>query len=141
MTRPASTAIFAAARTPARSPPERPNPTIAALARPFATVLGVSTSVMLVAALLLWARSGFETPPYVFMRGPWPMVAFFATGVTQLASGLVLTIRRPDLPVGPLGLLFAAIVSLGALMNALLAFAEQAASVPLPPAWAAWLPS
>ena len=107
---------------------------MAALARPFAIALALAASTFVLIAVLLWARSGFATPPYVFMRGPWPQVAFFVTGVAQLASGLVVAIRRPDLPVGRLGLLFAAIVSLGALMNSYLAFAGQATSVPLPSA-------
>jgi hypothetical protein len=110
-------------------------------ARLIAAGLGTTTATALTIGLFLWARSGFATPPYVFMRGPLPMLAFVFAVATQLASGLVLTLNRPESPVGRLGLVFAAVVSMAVLGNGYLALYEQIPGGPIDPRWVAWLPS
>jgi uncharacterized membrane protein len=52
------------------------------------------------AALGLWAGSRFATPGYVFMRGPWPMIALMVSGAVQGIAGLILLVRRPENRVG-----------------------------------------
>ena len=51
-------------------------------------------------ALSLWAGSRFATPGYVFMRGPWPMVALLASAAVQATAGLILLVRRPENRIG-----------------------------------------
>ncbi|HSO28644.1 MAG TPA: hypothetical protein VLS28_01960 [Candidatus Sulfomarinibacteraceae bacterium] len=111
------------------------------LARPVAITMALATGLLLLAAFVLWARSGFATPPYVFMRGWIGMFAFILAGVAQLTSGLVIALRRPDLSIGPLGLLFAFILSTATVANAYLALAASGVSVPWDPRWVAWAPS
>ena len=114
---------------------------MAALARPFAIALALAASTFVLIAVLLWARSGFATPPYVFMRGPGGMIAFLLAVTTQVVCGFLLAIRRPDLPIGRLALTFAVVVGLALLANAYLAFAEHGLEVPWDPAWIAWFTS
>jgi len=114
---------------------------VAALARPFAIALALAASTFVLIAVLLWARSGFATPPYVFMRGPGGMIAFLLAVTTQVVCGFLLAIRRPDLPIGRLALTFAVVVGLALLANAYLAFAEHGLEVPWDPAWIAWFTS
>lgn len=111
------------------------------VARPFAVVLALITGVLLVVGIFLWARSGYAPPPYVFMRGPLGMVAFGAAVATQLAAGYILAIRRPDLPVGRMTLVFAAIVAGGFAAIGYMAAAEAGAAVPWEPEWIGWIPS
>ncbi|HET9436449.1 MAG TPA: hypothetical protein VFO50_06290 [Candidatus Limnocylindrales bacterium] len=112
-----------------------------ALARPFAVALALVTGLLLVAGILLWARSGYAPPPYVFMRGPLAMIAFAATVATQLASGYILAMRRPDLPVGRLALVFAAIVAGAFAAIGYLSAAEAGVALPWASAWIGWIPS
>jgi hypothetical protein len=112
-----------------------------ALARPLAHLIGISTAAILVVGTILWARSGFATPPYVFMRGPVPMLAFLLAASTQLASGWIIAYRRPDLPIGRLGLAFSLIISLAFLANGYLALGRDAGSGTLDGRWVAWLPN
>lgn len=114
---------------------------MAALARPFAIVVAFATGGFVVASVLLWARSGFATPPYVFMRGPAGMFAFLIAVTTQVVSGYLLAVRRPDLPIGRLALAFAFVVGLALLANAYIAAAESGVGRPLDPAWVAWFTS
>jgi hypothetical protein len=112
-----------------------------ALARPFAHLIGITTAAALVLGTILWARSGFATPPYVFMRGPLSMLVFLLAATTQLASGWILGIRRPDLPIGRLGLLFALIVAIAFAANGYLALSLEGAPLPMDARWVAWLPN
>lgn len=60
----------------------------------------------------LWARAGFRTPGYVFMTGPFPMLALLVSGTAQAAAGLILVTRRPENRVGWVILGFATMVAL-----------------------------
>ena len=64
----------------------------------FAVAIAITALELL--ALSLWAGSRFATPGYVFMRGPWPMIALMASCATQSIAGLILLVRRPENRIG-----------------------------------------
>jgi len=92
------------------------------------------------AGVLLWARSGFTTPPQIFFLGPLPYLALIAVVVTQGSAGVLLTVRRPLNAVGWLILAFSGSIMLGVLADGYLALAESGWTGPLDPAWVALLP-
>jgi hypothetical protein len=110
-------------------------------ARPYAILVGGAAILALVVGTILWLRSGLATPPYVFFRSPWPMLTFVVVVTTQVTSGWLLAIRRPDLPIGPIALLFSFVISTALLVNGYLALLSRGGSGPIDPAVAAWLPS
>ncbi|TAK01487.1 MAG: hypothetical protein EPO36_05510 [Chloroflexota bacterium] len=114
---------------------------MAVLARPFALAIAFAVGVFVLVAVLLWARADFATPPYKFMLGPAGMLAFVLAVTTQLVSGFVLAVRRPDLPIGRLSLIFAFVIGEAMVANAYLALAEQGVVGPWQPTWVAWFTS
>lgn len=65
-----------------------------------AFAVAIAVMVLELLAVGQWANSRFATPGYVFMRGPWPMIALLASCATQAAAGLILLVRRPENRVG-----------------------------------------
>jgi len=87
-----------------------------------------------VVSLVVWWRTGFATPGYVFMFGPMALIALQASLLIQVTSGLILTTRRPENRVGWVILLFAVVT--GAATPVMTATAAPAAGGSL--AWPAW---
>jgi hypothetical protein len=91
---------------------------------------------MEIVAFGLWARTGYATPDYVFMRGPAPLIALFAGVVAQASAGAILVRRRPDNRVGWTIMAFA-LVSAWALV-VITATADPLGRQTLLVRWAAW---
>ncbi len=97
-------------------------------------------SLAQVASLIIWSRTGFAAPGYVFMSGPTAILALHFSLTAQAAAALVLTIRRPENPVGWAVLVFALVTaSATPVMTATADTMPAAADATL--AWVAWLVS
>jgi len=91
------------------------------------------------AGLVLWARSGFQSPGWVFFRGPLPMVAYGLAAVTQVSAGLILALRRPANIQGWLTLLFGIDMGVGGAIFGYLPWARVTGVPAETQAWLAWL--
>jgi hypothetical protein len=90
-------------------------------------------------ALVVWGRSGFETPGYAFMRGPAAMVALFVGTTLQATAGAILMRRRPENRVGWLIMAFALTMATSTVVIAATAGLEAGDSEPI--RWLAWVGS
>jgi hypothetical protein len=103
-------------------------------------LLGGSAILLITTGLVLWAISGFATPPQVFMTGPMGMVAITTAATAQTAGGLIIAIRRPENMVGWVILLFAVAISPAVLTDGYLALVETGWTGPIEPAAVALVP-
>jgi len=87
-------------------------------------------------ALVTWGRAGFETPAYVFMRGPAILVALFIGTTLQSTAGAILIRRRPENRVGWWIMAFALVMGLSTV--AIAATAGDAARDNETARWLAW---
>ena len=118
-----------------------PTATPAARMRPAVAAVGWTASIVItVVGFLLWVRSGFAPLPQGFMS-PFGFVALISLVATQATAGLILSVRRPDNPIGLIILAFALAVSLASLTNGYGALAITGATLTLDPAWVAAITS
>jgi hypothetical protein len=63
------------------------------------TLWGLSAAAT-TGGVVLWAASGFATPPVRFSRGPATIVADLVVVLAFASVGLLLTVKRPNSPIG-----------------------------------------
>jgi hypothetical protein len=93
----------------------------------------------IVVGLLLWWRSGFGDPGFIYFVGPVPMLAYALAATTQTTAGLILAVRRPANAEGWLTLAFGLDLAIGGLIFGFLPWARHLGIAADLQAWAAWL--
>lgn len=91
------------------------------------------------AGLVLWSRSGFASPGFIYLHGPLPMLAYAIATVTQSTVGLILALRRPANLQGWLTLLFGINLAVGGSIFGTLSLSRASGAVDASDAWLAWL--
>jgi hypothetical protein len=89
--------------------------------------------------LVLWARSGFFSPGFVFFHGPVPMIAYGLAVLTQATSGFILALRRPGNIQGWLTLVFGINGAVGGVIFGYLSWARAQGYPEDTQVWLAWL--
>ena len=97
----------------------------------------VAILILVVATLVIWSRSDFAPPGYVFMSSPFPLVALLLSLVAQASSGLVLMTRRPQNRVGWAIMAFTIVTAIAPPVVAATA-GSQSGDVAAPVRWLAW---
>jgi hypothetical protein len=117
---------------PVRASPDRRRRLIAQ-AR-FATTL-----ILVLAAVIAWARAGFLTPPNTIAAGPLPLILAIGAALAYASVGLLLALRRPEVRIGAIEAWVGVLLGLLTLAWGVLAMESQIASTATFGAWIALL--